>query len=142
MAGLFLLPFSLLRRGRNERDEAVSAFLSEVRSNVRLIATSLTRIKELKSRFGLYEEELKSQLDITVSELRSLRELLEEEEIKLNGLDGDAYNAVRVIEAYSIISDSEGVTFVDENADRILRAARWCDGILTKALKSLKKPKR
>jgi len=136
------LPFSLLRRGRNERDEAVSAFLSEVRSNVRLIATSLTRIKELKSRFGLYEEELKSQLDITVSELRSLRELLEEEEIKLNGLDGDAYNAVRVIEAYSIISDSEGVTFVDENADRILRAARWCDGILTKALKSLKKPKR
>jgi len=136
------LPFSLLRRGRNERDEAVSAFLSEVRSNVRLIAISLTRIKELKSRFGLYEEELKSQLDITVSELRSLRELLEEEEIKLNGLDGDAYNAVRVIEAYSIISDSEGVTFVDENADRILRAARWCDGILTKALKSLKKPKR
>lgn len=136
------MPFSLLRRGRNERDEAVSAFLSEVRSNVRLIATSLTRIKELKSRFGLYEEELKSQLDITVSELRSLRELLEEEEIKLNGLDGDAYNAVRVIEAYSIISDSEGVTFVDENADRILRAARWCDGILTKALKSLKKPKR
>ena len=136
------MPFSLLRRGRNERDEAVSAFLSEVRSNVRLIAISLTRIKELKSRFGLYEEELKSQLDITVSELRSLRELLEEEEIKLNGLDGDAYNAVRVIEAYSIISDSEGVTFVDENADRILRAARWCDGILTKALKSLKKPKR
>jgi len=136
------LPFSLLRRGRNERDEAVSAFLSEVRSNVRLIATSLTRISELKSRFGLYEEELKSQLEITVSELKNLRELLEERKTILNGLDGDSYNAVKVMEAYSIISESEGVSFVDENADRILRAARWCDGSLTKALKSLRESER
>lgn len=136
------MPFSLLRRGRNERDEAVSAFLSEVRSNVRLIATSLTRISELKSRFGLYEEELKSQLEITVSELKNLRELLEERKTILNGLDGDSYNAVKVMEAYSIISDSEGVSFVDENADRILRAARWCDGSLTKALKNLRESER
>ena len=124
----------LLRRRRNEE---VSAFLSEVRASVKVVAVNLIRIQELKSRFGPYEEELKSRLDMAVSELRSLKELIGRGNPSLKDLGRDTYNSIKLMEAYSIISESEGVEFIEENIERILRAARWCDGSISKTLKEL-----
>jgi len=129
------LPFSILNRGRKVWDDSVLTFISEIRSNVRVIATSLMRIDELKSGFRVNEEELRSRVSIALNELRNLRELLEDAEGKVRSLDGEVHDAIRVIEAYSVISDREGADFLFENTDRILRAARWCDGALTKFLK-------
>ena len=140
--GLPLLPFFLSKRGRKVWDDSTVTFLSEVRSNVRVIATSLTRIMELKSNYSVREEELNTQLNITLSEFRDLRDLLENDKSRILSLNGDLYNAVKIMEAYSVISDREGVKFLVENTERILRAARWCDGSLTKFLRIYKKYER
>lgn len=140
--GLPLLPFFLSKRGRKVWDDSTVTFLSEIRSNVRVIATSLTRIMELKSNYSVREEELNTQLNITLSEFRDLRDLLENDKSRILSLNGDLYNAVKIMEAYSVISDREGVKFLVENTERILRAARWCDGSLTKFLRIYKKYER
>ncbi len=133
------MPFFLSKRGRKVWDDSTITFLSEIRSNVRVIATSLTRIMELKSDYSVREEELNTQLNITLSEFRDLRDLLENGKSCILSLNGDLYNAVKIMEAYSVISDREGVKFLVENTERILRAARWCDGSLTKFLRSYKR---
>ncbi|HIE14568.1 TPA: hypothetical protein EYP70_04790, partial [Candidatus Bathyarchaeota archaeon] len=89
------MPFFLSKRGRKVWDDSTVTFLSEVRSNVRVIATSLTRIMELKSNYSVREEELNTQLNITLSEFRDLRDLLENDKSRILSLNGDLYNAVK-----------------------------------------------
>ena len=129
------MPLFPLRRSQNER---ISTFLSEVRASVKVVTINLLRIMELKSRFGS-EDELKLRLDATVSELRNLKAILEKQNLKLKELDDEAYEAIRLMEAYSIISEREGTAFIDENAERVLRAARWCDGSISRAIKNMKR---
>lgn len=123
---------------RRDQTDRISIFLSEVRACIKIIAVTLIRLNELKSRFGTYEEEMKSQLDMAVSELRSLRELIVKQNFVPSNLGEEVYDAIRLIEAYSIISENEGIDFIEKNAERILRAVRVCDGRISKALRELR----
>ena len=121
----------IFRWGKSRR---VQQFLSEVRVCVQALSVSLIRLYELRERFASSESEAKSRLEMAVSELRSLQELLKRWTIPLDGLGEEVCNAVRLLESYAVVSGHAGTKFVDDNLERILRATRWCESSISRAL--------
>ena len=99
--------------------------LREVRAGVNSLCVNLIRYSEVKRLRLASEEDLRFRLEMSLSDLKDLRALTEDLDER-NPYPRELIHSLEVIRAYSIVSEAEGVSFIEENYERILRSARWC----------------
>ena len=104
------------------------ATLKMVHARLTSLCVNLMRLEEVKS-FRLPEE-----LDLRASMIMSdMKEVLE----YLQGntkLPREVSDPLNMVKAYAYISTREGIDFITENSDRMLRAVRWCISSLERYL--------
>ena len=110
-----------LRRGDHSTLKLVHARLTS-------LCVNLMRLEEIKS-FRL-PEELDLRASMIISDMKEVLEYLNDN----TKIPREVSDPVNMVRAYAFISTREGIDFITENSDRILRAVRWCISSLERYL--------
>ena len=95
--------------------------LKVVYAHLTSLCVNLTRLEEVKT-FRL-PEELEMRASMVMSDMGKLLKSIDE---GWRSFPKDVLDSLEMVRAYAYISTREGVGFIEENSDRILRAVRWC----------------
>jgi len=102
--------------------------LKMVHARLTSLCVNLMRLEEVKS-FRL-PQELDLRASMIISDMKEILEHLGDDA----KIPREVSESVNMVRAYAYISTREGVDFVTENSDRILRAVRWCISSLERYL--------
>jgi len=95
------------------------------------LAVNLLRYSDMRFFSPTYEEERKFRLEMSLSDLKDFRAITDE--MKGNLSPQDLTRSVDVIRSFAVISEAEGVGFIESNIEPILRSARWAIANIEKA---------
>lgn len=96
------------------------AALKMVQAKLTSMYVNLTRLEEIKG-FRL-PEELDLRASMIISDMKEFLDYLKDN----TRIPREVSDPLNMVRAYAYISTREGIDFVTENSDRILRAVRWC----------------
>ena len=105
------------------RGRDVETSLKQMLACLNSLAVNLLRYSEMRFFSPTYEEERKLRLEMSLSDLKDFRALTDGLKRKLS--PQDLTRSVDVVRSFAIISEAEGVGFVESNLEPILRSARW-----------------
>jgi len=111
------------------RDSETS--LKQMLASLNSLAVNLLRYSEMRFFSPTYEEERKFRLEMSLSDLKDFRAITDGLKGKLS--PADLTRSVDVVRSFAVISEAEGVGFIELNLEPILRSARWAIANIEKA---------
>lgn len=95
------------------------------------LAVNLLRYSEMRGFSPASGEERRLRLEMSLSDLKDFRGLADSVEGKLSPTA--LTRSIDIVRSFAVISEVEGVDFVESNLDRILRSTRWAIATIEKA---------
>jgi len=105
------------------RRRDVETSLKQMLACLNSLAVNILRYGEMRFFSPTYEEERKFRLEMSLSDLKDFRALTDDLKGRLS--PQDLTRSVDVVRSFAVISEAEGVGFIESNLEPILRSARW-----------------
>lgn len=98
------------------------------------LAVNLLRYSEMRGFSFASNEERRLRLEMSLSDLKDFRALADAVKGKLS--PHELTRSVDVVRSFAVVSEVEGLDFVESNLERILRSARWAIANIEKATRA------
>lgn len=109
----------------------IRTILKQMLACLNSLAVNLLRYSEMRGFSPASGGERRLRLEMSLSDLKDFRALADSVEGKLSPTA--LTRSIDIVRSFAVISEVEGVDFVESNLDRILRSTRWAIATIDKA---------